>query len=32
MKTAVRIMSIFDKSIKPDFTVVDRVREYFKHK
>ena len=32
VKTAVRIMSIFDKSIKPDFTVVDRVRSYFKNK
>jgi len=32
VKTAVRIMSIFDKSIKPDFTIVDRVREYFKNK
>ena len=32
VKMSIRIMSLFDKSIKPDFTCVNRVMQYFKKK
>lgn len=32
VKISIRIMSLFDKSIKPDFTCVNRVMQYFRKK